>query len=84
MPLDLDSFRSQLAKRGFKRVDPLLHGCPKCKALQGVEKWSLSGRTGGRDIDLCVRCTHASSWRRRPPGEDREEDTTFNPETFLK
>lgn len=84
MAFDLDNFRNAIAKRGFKRVDPLLHPCPKCKALQGVEKWVLSGRSGGRDIDLCVRCGAASSWRRRPPSEDREQDLDFNPETFLK
>ena len=89
MALDLEAFRSAIFKRGFRQSDPLLHPCPKCKALQGVEKWVLSGRTGsrdtgGRDIDICIKCAHCSSWRRRPPSEEREEDTAFNAETFLR
>lgn len=84
MSLDLDAFRRAIAKRGFKKSDPLLHPCPKCGAVQGVEKWVLEGRTGGRDIDLCVRCGHASSWRKRPPEESREEDKTFDPVAFMK
>ena len=54
MALDLEAFRAAIFKRGFRQSDPLRHPCPKCNALQSVEKWVLFGRTGGRDIDICM------------------------------
>ena len=42
------------------------------------------GKTGGRDIDICMACGKCSSWRKRPPEESREEDLAFDPEAFMK
>jgi hypothetical protein len=84
MALDLEAFRAAIFKRGFRQSDPLRHPCPKCNALQSVEKWVLFGRTGGRDIDICMACGKCSSWRKRPPEDAREEDLAFDPEAFMK
>lgn len=84
MALDLEAFRAAIYKRGFRQTDPLRHPCPKCNKQRAVEKWSLAGRTGGRDIDICMECSDVKSWRRRPHPEDREEDKTFDPVTFMK
>ncbi|MEZ4398986.1 MAG: hypothetical protein R3B06_03160 [Kofleriaceae bacterium] len=82
--LDLEAFRRAMFKRGFRQSDPLLHPCPACKHTKGVEKWVLAGRTGGRDVDVCMQCSKVTSWRHRPLENDREEDPAFDPASFLK
>ncbi len=79
----LDRWRPALVKRGFRRDDLYYHQCPACSE-QAVEKYALVGKPGGRDIDLCLACGQARSWRRRPEREDRELDATFDLPTFLR
>jgi hypothetical protein len=52
--------------------------------VQAVEKYAIAGKSGGRDIDLCLHCGASASWRRRPEREDRERDETFDLVTFLR
>lgn len=83
-PPDLEPYRAALRKRGFHQDDVYLHPCPKCGEQRAVEKWVLSGRSGGRDIDLCRMCGQTWSWRQRPLKEEREIDPDFDLRTFLK
>lgn len=78
----LDYQRAKLNKRGFRRDDLYYHQCATCSE-QAVEKYHLVGKPGGRDIDLCLGCGEARSWRRRPEKEDRELDPTFDIVAFL-
>jgi hypothetical protein len=57
--------------------------CSTC-GIQAVEKYSVGGKPGGRDIDLCLACGASASWRRRPDREDRERDETFDLAVFLR
>ena len=79
----LDAQMRALHKRGFQRDDVYFHKCPSC-GIQAVAKFAIGGKPGGRDIDLCLHCGEARSWRRRPDREDREQDTTFDLATFLR
>jgi hypothetical protein len=40
-------------------------------------------KTGGRDIRLCLACSKATSFRASAGMEGREEDASFDLETFL-
>jgi hypothetical protein len=79
----LDAQQRALQKRGFHRDDLYFHKCPRC-GEQAVAKYTLTGKPGGRDIDLCLACGVSASWRRRPDREDRERDETFDLATFLR
>jgi hypothetical protein len=83
-PPDLEPYRIALRKRGFRQDDVYLHECPKCGTSRAVEKWVLSGKSGGRDIDLCGACGETWSYRQRPMREQREVDPDFDLATFLK
>ncbi len=79
----IEGYRRALTKRGFRRDDLYYHVCPDC-SVQAIEKWGLFGKPGGRDIDLCLACGKARSWRRRPDYNQREADDTFDLVTFLR
>jgi hypothetical protein len=79
---DLDALERKLAKRGFKRGDVYLHDCPECHE-HAVLKYSIGGRTGGRDISLCQACGDAKSWRSGAGLESREQDLGFDLHKFL-
>jgi len=78
----LDTYEYKLKVRGFRRDDVLLHTCPDCEA-KAVLTYVIAGRSGGRDIRLCVECGAAHSWRSAAGLESRQEDTTFDLDAFL-
>jgi Zn ribbon nucleic-acid-binding protein len=82
-PADLDTLIYKLKKRGFHQDDVLLHECPTCKEM-GVLIFAITGRSGGRDIRLCVKCGDAKSFRNAAGMETREEDPQFDLRTFLR
>jgi hypothetical protein len=59
---NLDTLEYKLKKRGFRRDDVLLHDCAVCKE-HAVATYVIAGKSGGRDIALCLACGHARSWR---------------------
>lgn len=79
---DLGTIEYKLGKRGFKREDVYYHVCPDCN-VQAVVVYGIAGRTGGRDIKLCLDCGKARSWRSGAGLEGREEDTSFDLKQFL-
>ena len=79
---DLAILEQKLAKRGFRVNDPYLHECPACKQ-RAVLKYSIGGRTGGRDISLCQHCGASQSWRSDAGLEEREVDPGFDLRKFL-
>jgi hypothetical protein len=84
MPIDdLDALEYKLTKRGFRRDDVLLHECAECHE-QAVIKYITAGRTGGRDIALCLACGVAKSWRSVAGLEAREQDLEFDLRAFLR
>lgn len=86
MPLsqnELDTLEYKLHKRGFRRDDVLLHVCAACEA-KAVLTYVIAGRTGGRDIQLCVECGEARSWRSTGGLEQRSEDPSFDLDAFLR
>jgi len=80
---ELDTYEHKLRKRGFRRDDVLLHACPDCSA-KAVLTYVIAGRSGGRDIRLCMECGAAHSWRSVAGLESREEDPAFDLATFLR
>jgi hypothetical protein len=80
---ELDAYEHRLKRRGFRRDDVLLHDCPDCKA-KAVLTYVIAGRSGGRDIRLCMGCGAAHSWRSVAGLESREEDPAFDLEAFLR
>jgi hypothetical protein len=83
MPIpDLESLQYKLRKRGFKVDDPQFHPCPDC-GVQAVSRYVILGRSGGRDITLCLECGVARSWRSNAGMEEREEDVGFDLRAFL-
>ncbi|MCX5744290.1 MAG: hypothetical protein NT062_17510 [Proteobacteria bacterium] len=80
---DLEALERRLTKRGFKRGDVYLHECTACKE-QAVLRYSILGRSGGRDIAYCQACGVTRSWRSVAGMETREEDLTFDLDTFLR
>ena len=40
--------------------------------------FAISGKSGGRDIQLCIECGKAKSWRSVAGMETREEDAAFD------
>jgi hypothetical protein len=84
MPIDdLESLQHALRKRGFKQTDVLLHECSACKE-RAVAIYAIIGRSGGRDIQLCLACGVARSWRSVAGLEGRSEDVGFDLRAFLK
>ena len=79
----LDTYEYKLRKRGFRRDDVLLHDCPDC-GTKAVLTYIISGRSGGRDIRLCMECGKAHSFRSVAGLESREEDPGFDLEAFLR
>ncbi len=83
MPVaDLSTLEYKLQKRGFRRDDVLLHDCDKCKE-HAVATYVISGRTGGRDITLCLACGDSRSWRSSSDANQRVEDVGFDLRAFL-
>ena len=83
MPVaDLETLIYKLRKRGFKQDDVLLHECPACKQ-NAVAIFAIAGKSGGRDIRLCVECGVAKSWRSVAGLESRVEDESFDLRAFL-
>jgi hypothetical protein len=83
MPVeDLQTLEYKLQKRGFRRDDVLLHECPDCKE-QALATYIIAGKTGGRDITLCLACGKSRSWRSVAGAHQREEDPSFDLRTFL-
>ena len=83
MPVDdLGTLEYKLQKRGFRRDDMLLHDCPTCKE-HAVATYVIAGRTGGRDITLCLACGESRSWRSNAGAETRVEDEGFDLRAFL-
>ena len=84
MPIpELDTIIYKLGKRGFKQSDVFLHQCPSC-TRNAVAIFAILGKSGGRDIQLCIECGKAKSWRSVPGMESREEDTGFDLTAFLR
>lgn len=82
MIADLDTLEYKLKKRGFRRDDVLLHECVNCKT-QAVATYVIAGKSGGRDIELCLECGHARSHRSVAGLEQRVEDEGFDLRAFL-
>lgn len=82
-PDDLDALQIKLKKRGFHQDDLLLHECPSCQE-KAVVIYAIAGRSGGRDIRLCLACGAARSWRSVAGLEQRSEDTDFDLRAFLR
>jgi hypothetical protein len=82
MIANLDTIEYKLGKRGFKQADGLLHPCPACKA-QGVRRYAILGRAGGRDIAICQECGDTQSWRSGQGMEERVLDPNFDLTAFL-
>jgi hypothetical protein len=80
---DVEALEYKLRKRGFRRDDVLLHECTGCKE-PAVATYVIAGKTGGRDITLCLACGAARSWRSRAGLEQRVEDTDFDLREFLR
>jgi hypothetical protein len=82
-PDDLDALVRKLQKRGFTQSDAFVHECPECKQ-RGVLIFAITGRSGGRDIRICMECGDAKSWRNVAGMEGREADPTFDLREFVK
>jgi len=83
MPVeDLATLEHKLQKRGFRRDDMLLHECPDCKE-QALATYIIVGKTGGRDITLCLACGKSRSWRSAADANQRVEDDKFDLRAFL-
>jgi hypothetical protein len=83
MPIeDLEVLEEKLRKRGFKQSDIFHHECPVCHE-QAVRIYSIIGRSGGRDIRLCLACGDSRSWRSVAGMEQRSEDAGFDLRKFL-
>jgi len=80
---EIEAQSRALSKRGFKADDPYFHDCVKCGA-HAIQKFTLQGRLGGRDIDLCLECGAARSWSRRAGQEERVEELDFDLVKFLR
>ena len=83
MPIDLDALERRLNKRGFKQTDLYHHECPSCKE-PAVRVYGIMGKTGGRDIRVCLACGVVKSFRNVAGMEGRAEDPDFDLEAFLR
>ena len=85
MPIaDLAALEYKLTKRGFRRDDVFLHVCAACNEQAVATYVNTAGRTGGRDIALCLACGDARSWRSGAGLEAREQDLGFDLRAFLR
>jgi hypothetical protein len=83
MPIaDLAQLQAGLKQRGFRQDDAVLHECPDCQT-RALARYVIAGRSGGRDITLCLDCGRARSWRSGAGLEQRTEDLTFDLRAFL-
>ncbi len=83
MPVeDLGTLEYKLQKRGFRRDDVLLHVCEKCHE-QACATYVITGKSGGRDISLCLACGDSRSWRSSSDANQRVEDVGFDLRAFL-
>ena len=82
MIADLDKIEEKLRKRGFKQTDLFHHECPACHE-NAVRIYAIGGRTGGREIRVCLACRDAKSWRSVAGMEQRSEDAGFDLDAFL-
>ena len=80
---EIEAIEYKLRKRGFRRDDVLLHECASCKE-PAVATYVIAGKTGGRDITLCLACGVARSWRSGAGLQQRVEDDNFDLQTFLR
>ena len=80
---EIDAIEYKLRKRGFRRDDVLLHECTSCKE-RAVATYVIAGKTGGRDITMCLACGVARSWRSGAGFQQRVEDADFDLQTFLR
>jgi hypothetical protein len=80
---DLGTLEYKLQKRGFRRDDVFLHECATCQE-QAVATYIIAGKSGGRDISLCLACGKARSWRSVAGLEQRVEDEGFDLREFLR
>ena len=84
MPIsDLETIEYKLKKRGFKQSDTLHHECPSCHE-NTVRIYAIIGKTGGRDIRLCLACGAVKSFRNVAGMEERSEDDGFDLAAFLR
>jgi hypothetical protein len=79
---ELSNLEYKLGKRGFRRDDVLLHECTDCHE-KALLTYVIMGKTGGRDIRLCLECGKSRSWRSVAGLEDRQEDVGFDLYAFL-
>ncbi|HLL21106.1 MAG TPA: hypothetical protein VK427_03195 [Kofleriaceae bacterium] len=83
MPVeDLGTLEYKLTKRGFRRDDLYLHICEGC-GEQAMASYIIAGKSGGRDIKLCLHCGASRSWRSVAGLEERQEDVGFDLRVFL-
>ena len=83
MPVeDLGTLEYKLTKRGFRRDDLFLHDC-EASNEHAVATYIIAGKSGGRDIQLCLACGMSRSWRSVAGLEERQEDVGFDLRTFL-
>jgi hypothetical protein len=80
---NLEALEFKLRKRGFNQSDVLHHECPTCKE-HAVRIYAIKGKTGGRDIRLCLACGAVKSYRNMAGMEGRAEDPDFDLDTFLR
>ncbi len=80
---ELEQLEWKLKKRGFRRDDVLLHECESCKE-KAVATYVIAGKSGGRDISLCLECGVARSWRSAAGLESRVEEDGFDLGAFLR
>ena len=82
-PADLETLQYKLKKRGFRQDDMFLHECTAC-GEKAVAIYAISGRSGGRDIRLCLACGDAKSWQAGAGMNERVEDANFDLRVFLR
>jgi hypothetical protein len=82
-PADLEELVRKLHKRGFHQTDSFVHECAACTE-RAVLIFAISGRSGGRDIRICMACGDAKSWRNVAGMEGREADPAFDLRAFVK
>jgi hypothetical protein len=79
---ELETIEYKLSKRGFKQGDLYHHECSSC-GEPAVRIYTILGKTGGRDIRLCLACGKSTSFRAGAGMEGREEDASFDLTAFL-
>jgi hypothetical protein len=75
-----EEYIRKLLKRGFKR-DSVKDFCEACR-VSALHVYKLLGRTGGRDVKMCMACGKISSFR-RSANDDVTEEIGFDLDAFL-